>query len=84
MPWFEFCNYLAGLGSDTPLGRVVHIRTETNKDIIASWPERAQRQNAEWRFKQHLKFAQSLTHEEIMAGAAEQEAFFRSMMKKSK
>lgn len=84
MPWFEFCDYLAGIDPNTPLGRVVQIRTETNKDIIASWPEDAQRKNAEWRYMQRRKFAESMTQEEILAGAAEQEAFFRSMMPKKK
>ena len=37
MPWDEFCDLAAGLGPDTPLGRIVQIRTETDKDALEQY-----------------------------------------------
>lgn len=34
MSWDEFSSLLSGLKPDTPLGNIVSIRSETNKDIL--------------------------------------------------
>lgn len=34
MTWDEFCTLLSGLKPDTPLGNIVSIRSETDKDIL--------------------------------------------------
>ena len=34
MSWQEFSYYLSGLGSDTPLGKIVSIRAETDPDTL--------------------------------------------------
>ena len=34
MSWQEFSYYLSGLGSDTPLGKIVSIRAETDPETL--------------------------------------------------
>lgn len=34
MSWDEFCTLLSGLGGDTPLGKVVAIRSESDINVI--------------------------------------------------
>lgn len=49
MSWNEFCTLLSGLMPDTPLGRVVSIRAETDPDIIKNFNEEQRRIYNEWR-----------------------------------
>ena len=34
MPWTEFITLVSGLMTDTPLGQIVSIRSETDRDTI--------------------------------------------------
>lgn len=48
MKWDEFSALLSGIGPDTPLGRAVSIRAETDKDVLKEFtPEMKQIRN-EW------------------------------------
>jgi hypothetical protein len=49
MPWGEFCTLLAGIMPETPLGQVVSIRSENNKDILKSFSPDQNRIRNEWR-----------------------------------
>lgn len=49
MSWNEFCTLLSGLMPDTPLGRVVSIRAETDPDIIKNFNDGQRRIYNEWR-----------------------------------
>lgn len=49
MSWNEFCTLLSGLMPDTPLGRVVAIRAETNPDIIKNFNDGQRRIYNEWK-----------------------------------
>lgn len=49
MPWDEFCSYLAGIMPDTPLGNIVQIRSEEDKNIIKNFTFEQKRIRSEWR-----------------------------------
>ena len=48
MPWGEFCDLMTGIGDDTPLGRVVRIRTETDREAIRNMTPGQRRMRADW------------------------------------
>lgn len=49
MPWDEFCSYLSGIMPDTPLGNIVQIRSEENKDVLKNFTDEQKRIRSEWR-----------------------------------
>lgn len=49
--WDEFKALLAGLAPETALGRVVAIRSETDKNVIKNFSREQQRIHDEWREK---------------------------------
>lgn len=52
MSWSEFCTLLAGIMPKTPLGEVVSIRSEEDKDILKSFTPEQHRIRNEWRNRQ--------------------------------
>lgn len=54
MRWDEFRSLLAGLDGDTPLGRVVSIRSEDDPDVLKSFTRGQQKIRNDWR-KQSAK-----------------------------
>lgn len=48
MPWEEFKQLLAGIGPDTPLGRMVSIRSETDKNVLKHFTKEQRRIRSEW------------------------------------
>lgn len=54
MSWDEFCTLLSGLKPDTPLGSIVSIRSETDKDILKHFTKEQHRIRNEWKRK-HIK-----------------------------
>lgn len=57
--WDEFRSLLAGISPDTPLGRVVAIRSEQDKDVIKHFTTDQKRIYDAWRERK----AQSITPE---------------------
>lgn len=55
MRWEEFVALLSGLGPETPLGRIVNIRLEDDKDILKGFTPAQHRIRNEWRSKQAQK-----------------------------
>lgn len=51
MSWDEYRDLLAGLSHDTPLGRVVAVRMETNRDRIANFSADERRIHSEYQRK---------------------------------
>lgn len=49
MPWDEFCSYLSGIMPDTPLGNIVQIRSEEDKEILKNFTPEQKRIRSEWR-----------------------------------
>lgn len=48
MSWDEFCSLLSGLNSDTPLGNIVSIRSEKNKDILKHFTPEQKKIRSDW------------------------------------
>lgn len=56
MSWGEFCVLLSGLDGKTPLGRIVQIRAETDRDVIKRFTPEEKRIRRDWQrrsMKQH-------------------------------
>ena len=49
MSWMEFRALLEGLGADTPLGRIVSIRSEQDRDVLKNFTPEQKRIRNEWR-----------------------------------
>lgn len=52
MPYTEFCSYLAGIMPDTPLGNIVQIRAEDDKNMLKGFTKEQKKIRSEWRNKQ--------------------------------
>lgn len=48
MPWGEFCTLLAGIMPETPLGQVVSIRSENDKDMLKNFTQEQHKIRNEW------------------------------------
>lgn len=55
MKWNEFRNLLVGLGPETPLGRIVAIRAEDDKEILKHFSKDQKRIRSEWRMRRAKK-----------------------------
>ena len=49
MSWNEFCALLSGIMPKTPLGQIVSIRAEEDKDILKNFTDDQHRIRNEWR-----------------------------------
>lgn len=58
MSWDEFKDLLSGLAPDTPLGRVVSIRAEDDKEVLKHFSKDDHRIRDEWRKKSAQKVTQ--------------------------
>lgn len=72
MKWQEFKSLIAGLGPDTPLGRVVSIRAEDDADVIKKFTKEQHRIRNEW----GEKSANSMTQQQYDAEMSNLEAVF--------
>lgn len=63
--WDEFKALLSGLGPETPLGRVVAIRSETDRDTIKHFSKDQKRIYDEWR-KRGVETMSQETYEQAM------------------
>ena len=48
MPWTEFCSLLSGIMPDTPLGRIVTIRSEIDPKVLKNFTKDQKRIRNEW------------------------------------
>ncbi|MDO5547957.1 MAG: Gp15 family bacteriophage protein [Eubacteriales bacterium] len=48
MPWEEFCDLLSGLGADTPLGKIVGIRSENDREVLKHFTPEQRCIRSEW------------------------------------
>ena len=49
MPWGEFCTLLAGIMPETPLGQVVSIRSESDKDTLKNFSKEQHKMRNDWK-----------------------------------
>ncbi len=52
MSWSEFSTLLAGLMPDTPLGQIVSIRSENDKEMLKHFTPEQHRIRNEWKGRQ--------------------------------
>lgn len=55
MKWNEFCTLLSGIQPETPLGRIVSIRAEDDKEVLKHFSKEQKRIRSEWRNKRAKK-----------------------------
>ena len=63
--WDEFCSLLAGLSPDTALGRVVAIRSETDKNVIKHFTSDQRRIYYDWRNRNAKEMDQETFEKEM-------------------
>ena len=51
MSWNEFCTLLSGIMPKTPLGQIISIRSEEDKDILKNFTQEQHRIRNEWRMR---------------------------------
>ena len=51
MSWGEFCTLLKGIMSKTPLGQIVSIRAEEDKDVLKNFTKDQHQIRSDWRNK---------------------------------
>ena len=66
MDYKEFTVLLSGLTSDTPLGKIVQIRSEEDKNVLKSFTKEQHKIRNDWRNKQNKKLFETLDKEETM------------------
>jgi hypothetical protein len=49
MKWDEFAALLKGISPDTPLGKIVEIRSEDNKDTLKHFTKQQHKIRNDWR-----------------------------------
>lgn len=52
MKWDEFADLISGLGPGTPLGRMVAIRSEDDKEVLKHFTKEQKRIRSEWKSRQ--------------------------------
>ena len=59
MKWDEFKAIISGLGPETPLGRIVQIRAENDKNILKNFSKEQHRIRNEWKSRNVKKVSKS-------------------------
>ena len=59
MPWEEFKQLLSGISSDTPLGRIVSIRSETDRKVLRRFTKEQRCIRNEWMQKKVKRMSES-------------------------
>lgn len=75
MKWSEFSALLSGLGPDTPLGRIVSIRSEEDADVLKHFTKDQMKIRNKWR----NKMAENKTEQETMNFLEDMKKAFISM-----
>lgn len=52
MEWDEFCTLLSGVMPKTPLGQIISIRSEDDREMLKNFNENQRRIRRDWRNKQ--------------------------------
>lgn len=77
MKWDEFKALVSGFSPDTPLGRIVQIRAENDKDTLKHFTKEQKRIRSEWRNRSAQNMDMN-TYDQAMLGF---EKMFEAMAK---
>lgn len=75
MKWVEFRALLAGLGADTPLGKIIAIRSEEDADVLKNFTDHQKRIRNKWRARK----AKEVTEEKLESMLEELKSAFIQM-----
>ena len=67
MPWEEFKQLLAGISPDTPLGRIVAIRSETDRKVLKHFTREQRRIRSEWQ-RRRVKNVKQEDMQQVLEG----------------
>lgn len=81
MDWGEFCTLLKGIMYKTPLGQVVSIRSEEDKDMLKNFTKEQHRIRNEWRNKINIKMFSEMSDAEKLAKVQEAQNIFKNLCK---
>ena len=63
MRWHEFCALLNGLGPETPLGRIIQIRSEDNEETLKNFTKGQHKIRSDWRSRRAQKMTPMQTED---------------------
>lgn len=80
MDWAELCSDISGLMGETPLGNIVQIRSEDDKERLKSFTQ--EQKNIRWKYR--MKMAQNVDQEEFKKAITDLQKAFKEMAGDSK
>ncbi len=80
MDWAELCSDISGLMGETPLGNIVQIRSEDDKERLKSFTQ--EQKNIRWKYR--MKMAQNMDKEEFKKAITDLQKAFKEMAGDSK
>lgn len=81
MDWGEFCTLLKGIMYKTPLGQVVSIRSEEDKDILKNFTKEQHRIRNEWKTKVNKNKFDNMSDAEKLKKVQEAQNIFKNLCK---
>lgn len=75
MSWAELCSDISGLMGETPLGNIVQIRSEDDKERLKNFTQ--EQKNIRWEYRN--KMAQKMDKEEFKKVITEFQKMFKEM-----
>lgn len=60
--WDEFCTHVSGLLPDTPLGKIVTIRSETDKNVLKNYTPQMRAIRSKWTNKMAQEKLKDVEH----------------------
>ena len=80
MSWAELSSDISGLMGDTPLGNIVQIRSEDDREILKNFTQ--DQKNIRWKYR--IKMAQNVNQEEFKKTITDLQKAFKEMAGDSK
>lgn len=80
MDWAELSSDISGLMGDTPLGNIVQIRSEDDRERLKNFTQ--DQKNIRWKYR--MKMAQNVNKEEFKRTIADLQKAFKEMAGDSK
>lgn len=81
MHWDEFCTLLSGIMPKTPLGQIVGIRSEEDKDILKSFTKEQHKIRNDWISKTNSEKFSNMSDEEKLKKTQEAQNIFKNLCK---
>lgn len=75
MKWTEFRAYITGLGSDSPLGKIISIRAEDDPMVLKKFNDSQKKIRSAWRSRK----ARQMPQKEIDLFLADMQRAFREL-----